>query len=111
MIIYIAGRMRGCPNYEKRFKEAEEELKKQGHVVLNPAMLPKGLAHTRYMPICLSMIDAADAVYMLYGWEDSEGAKVEKLYAEYNEKLIAYEKTPEIIWENSTGLKAVLIND
>ena len=91
MVIYIAGRMKGCLNYKKRFNKAEQELKKQGHVVLNPATLPKGLAHTRYMPICLSMIDAADAVYMLYGWENSEGAKVEKAYAEYNKKKIMRE--------------------
>lgn len=91
MIIYIAGRMRGCPNYKERFDAAEADLKEKGYVVLNPAALPKGLAHTRYMPICLAMIDAADAVYMLDGWESSEGAKVEKMYAEYNEKKIMQE--------------------
>lgn len=92
MKIYLSGAMASCADtYRQAFYKAQLELEREGHIIINPARLPTGLEHEKYMPICLSMIDAADAVYMLYGWEDSEGAKVEKLYAEYNEKKIMRE--------------------
>ena len=92
MVVYLSGPMRWCAEYPKRFAKAESELKKQKYVVLNPAWLPLGLNEDAYMPICLSMLDAADAIYMLRGWENSDGAKLEKTYAEYQGKYVYYEK-------------------
>ena len=92
MVVYLSGPMRWCAEYPKRFAKAENELKKQKYVVLNPAWLPLGLNEDAYMPICLSMLDAADAIYMLHGWENSDGAKLEKAYAEYQGKYVYYEK-------------------
>jgi hypothetical protein len=46
-------------------------------VALNPAMLPAGLEHAEYMDICLAMIRSADTIYLLHGWEQSEGAQAE----------------------------------
>ena len=60
--------------------------------MINPAWLPKGLDTNRYMPVCLAMVDAADAIYMMNGWEDSRGARLEKAYAEYQDKLVLYEE-------------------
>jgi len=42
------------------------------------------------MRICLSMIDSADGIYLLPGWEDSPGAQIEKAYAEYTGKFVEY---------------------
>lgn len=92
MIVYIAGPMTSKPGKNReRFAAAEEYLKAKGHVVLNPAILPEGLDEERYLPICLDMIDAADALYMLDGWKRSPGACVEKLYAMYQQKEFMYE--------------------
>lgn len=94
MKVYISGSMASRPNeYHEVFKKAEEELKKYGHTIINPSILPRGLVHTKYMPICLAMVEAADAVFMLDGWENSKGAKLERDYAEYQGKTIFYEKT------------------
>lgn len=91
MIIYIAGKMTGLPDKgRKHFDEAEKVLEEQGHVVLNPAVLPDEMPGNRYMPICFAMIDQADAVCMLENWEESPGAKLEKAYAEYQGKKVAY---------------------
>lgn len=96
MKVYISGAMASRPNeYYEAFKKAEEELKKYGHTVINPAVLPKGLNHTRYMPICLAMVDASDIVFMMKGWGDSKGARLEHDYAIYQEKIILYEERSE----------------
>ncbi|MBB7007809.1 DUF4406 domain-containing protein, partial [Escherichia coli] len=42
--VYIAGPMTGYKNFNREaFHKAEEELKREGHTVLNPAVLPDGL--------------------------------------------------------------------
>ena len=87
MIVYLAGPMAGLPDKGREaFKAAEELLSKRGFTVLNPACLPDGLRPDAYMPICFAMIDAADMLCMLDGWEDSKGAQLEYSYAAYQGK-------------------------
>lgn len=45
-----------------------------------------------YMRICFAMIDTADCLYMLDGWENSPGACLEKMYADYIGKTVIFEK-------------------
>lgn len=92
MRVYISGAMSSRMNtYKEDFALCERVLKAQGHIVINPANLPTGLEQSKYMPICLSMIDGADAIYMMEGWEQSRGACLEKAYAEYQGKDVMYE--------------------
>lgn len=86
--LYIAGPMTGVKNYRERFAAAQEVAEGYEWVVLNPATLPAGLTNAAYMPITLAMLNAADAVLMLDGWEDSEGAKVERGFALYQGKQV-----------------------
>ncbi len=81
--VYIAGPMTGYENFNREaFHKAEEELKREGHTVLNPAVLPDGLTQPHYMDICMAMIRCVDAIYMLNGWQRSAGAKAELALAE-----------------------------
>ncbi|CRZ34616.1 uncharacterized protein DUF4406 [Herbinix hemicellulosilytica] len=90
MIIYIAGPITGVIDYKRKFEAAEKMLINMGHIAINPAYLPSGLKD--YMPICKAMIDQADAVYFLTGWQQSKGAKEEYEYAQKKKKSMYFEE-------------------
>ena len=84
MIVYIAGKISGLPDMGKdAFDEAEKMLKAAGHQVLNPSRIGAPLPKKCYMPICMSMLAQADAIYLLENWVDSPGARLEREFAVY----------------------------
>lgn len=88
MIIYLAGKITGNPEYRQQFAAAKAELEAKGYIVLNPAELPEGMSKAAYMRICFAMIDTADGVCGVGGWTDSCGARIETSYADYVGKPI-----------------------
>ena len=90
MKIYLAGKITGDDNYKEKFAEGEEKLKRKGHIVLSPAILPEGLTVSDYMRICFAMIDCADAVAFLPDWNESKGAQLENAYCQYIGKQTHY---------------------
>ena len=81
--IYIAGPMTGYENFNRNsFNDAAIACIENQSIPLNPAILPPGLTQGQYMDICLAMIRAADAIYLLKGYEESKGAMAELAYAE-----------------------------
>ena len=88
MKIYITGRISGNPHYKAQFKATAAMLQEAGHTVLNPAELPEGMEPGDYMRICFAMIDVADVVAFLPGWQESSGANVEWSYACYCRKRV-----------------------
>lgn len=90
--IYIAGPMTGYPDYNRTaFFSKAKELMEEGHIVLNPALLPAGLCQSEYMDICLAMVRSADAIYLLKGWDVSAGARAEHALAEKLGLTVIYE--------------------
>lgn len=90
--IYIAGKITGLKNFKELSKEAEDYLLSQGHLVMNPSVLPAGFEHDEYMKICYSMIDVCDQIFMLSNWKESKGAKLEHEYATASTKNILYQE-------------------
>lgn len=88
MKIYIAGRITGDPQYKEKFGRVEAYYRNQDYTVLNPACLPEGMTSADYMRVCFSMIDSADAVAFIPGWETSPGATLEREYCKYIKKPI-----------------------
>lgn len=86
--IYIAGKITGDPGYKSKFDAAARVYKNRGYIVLIPSCLPHGMQPADYMRICFAMIDTADAVAFLPGYETSPGAQLEYAYCLYTNKNI-----------------------
>ena len=80
MKIYIAGAITGNPNYLEQFTAAEAKLIGEGHAVLNPVR-NLGFSYKEYIDMGLNDLMRCDAIYLLNGWEKSNGANLEYLYA------------------------------
>ena len=95
MKIYISGKITGTTDYMKRFESAEKALSKY-HIVINPAkvnaQLPKETTWEEYMKMSMCMLEMCNAIYMLKGWEDSKGAKLEYEFAKSKNYKIFFEK-------------------
>lgn len=90
--VYLAGPMTGLPDYNRpAFFAAEKVLQGYGHTVLNPAVLPNGLEYHEYIRISKAMLMCADSVYLLEGWENSNGAINERTLAIALNKIIEYQ--------------------
>lgn len=88
--IYIAGPMTGLSNFNKpAFFEAEERLRQDGWLVVNPANTRQHPGVLRgdkiwqyYMREAIRVLVDCTAIALLPGWMDSKGAKVEYLIAQ-----------------------------
>jgi len=107
-MFYISGPITGIDQAEAsyRFMQAEARLRRRGIPAINPmaAMetLPP-LTHEQYMTICFAMMESCSTIYMLRGWEKSDGAKQELKRAIQRGMKIMVEHAGEAISGESTG--------
>jgi len=88
----IAGKITCNKNYKEEFQKAEEYLKSQGYIVMNPAILNSGFEQKDYLHVCMAMIDICEVIFFLPNWINSVGAKKEMKYSRWNEKEIKFLK-------------------
>ena len=98
--IYISGKITGTEDYEKRFAKAEAELEAKGFIVLNPVRTGKWLERylapevptwIQYMKQDIKAMMSADCIYMLKGYRESKGARLELFLAKVLKYEIIYE--------------------
>lgn len=93
-IVYLSGQISGKDNYKDSFAEAEEYLHERGYIVINPARLDEvseGLSYEQYLRVCYQLIDIADIIFMVSGWQKSKGANAELSYAKSLGKKVMYQ--------------------
>lgn len=97
MRIYISGPITNVVDFKEKFDRAEEKLKAEfpNAEIINPTMivLPESCTHEDYMKIDFMLLDLADAIYMMHGWEESKGACMEYGYARAKDLIILKEDT------------------
>ena len=98
--IYISGKITGTEDYEERFRKAEMELRSRGFNVLNPVKAGKWLERylapevptwIQYMKQAIKSMMSADSVYMMKGYKESKGARLELFLAKILQYEIIYE--------------------
>ena len=93
-IVYLSGYINGNENCFGDFKSAELFLVERGYMVVNPTRLDevaKELTAEQYMQICYRLIDIADIIFMVSGWQKSKGANAELSYAKSLGKKVMYQ--------------------
>ena len=90
-VLYLSGAITSDPHYREKFADAQMVLEFLGYIVINPCILPAGMAYDQYMKIDLCYVETADAICMLPDWTKSPGAKIEKYHAgEEKKRIIRY---------------------
>lgn len=86
MKIYLSGKISGTRDFRERFQKAGDNLKKDGWDVINPVaigdLLPPSTTYKQFLELDLKLLSMCDAIYLIPGWETSEGAKTERQFAE-----------------------------
>ena len=95
MKIYLSGKISGTDltHTRKRFSDVADKLQALGYEATNP--LCNGLSETdpweaHIAKDIINLIDC-EGVYMLQGWDDSQGARIEHAIAKELRKAVFYE--------------------
>ena len=97
--IYVSGRISGLPldTARRRFAQAQDTLERQGWEVINPLNngLPADAPWEDHLAEDIINLFACKAIYMLDGWECSQGAIIEHALARRINMRVIYQNEAE----------------
>ena len=105
MKIFISGPMSGIEDFNRAaFNEAEAELRQMCFDVFNPAWLKftDGWSHDEMLAIDKEALNWCDGLLMLPGWNKSDGAREELMYACSDAKTIFFGIEEVVAYHNQT---------
>lgn len=96
-MIYISGPISNTDDYLYRFNKAEAKLEYDLFIPINPARILNELPVSYFeykdlMRLCLDLLSMCNSIYMLRGWEKSNGARLEHEFAITHNFKIYYQK-------------------
>lgn len=96
MKVYVSGSITGTTDFKERFAAGEAEVRALGHEPVNPAdwNCPEGLTWREYMERNIRLLLQCDGIYLLRGWFDSKGSRVEQLIAQALDYLVLFQQDP-----------------
>ena len=92
--IYISGPISDDPDYKEKFRAAHQMLEECGFAVIDPTELVKvsdDKDYTDYLAEAVWHMLKADELYMLKGWSQSTGAKLELKLARLLNKRVQFQ--------------------
>lgn len=94
--IYLSGKISGLDFDEafKLFEEAEQEVRLLGLNPINPMKLNHNHGKTwiDYMEVDLRALKHCVGIYMLDNYQDSDGARIEYIFAHQTDKFIMFQE-------------------
>lgn len=95
--VYVSGAMSGIPKevYKAHFMAAEKKLRERDFKVSNPV---RWVWFLRFFPYKVAlafdilMMTRCDRIFLLEGWNDSNGANAERSFAVSTGMIIEYER-------------------
>ena len=102
LLIYIAGPITGIEDFKERFERAKVEVARLGFEPVSPVDICKPFEDTGKEEIWLACMKLdipallnCHGIYLLRGWENSRGARLEKLIADGLDMLVLYQESED----------------
>ena len=94
MIVYISGPISSDPYFREHFAKTERYLRDMGFSVVNPVtegLAGNGVTYKEFIDDDLKLLSECEGIFMMKGWQRSNGARLEHQYAKTTGMWIRYQ--------------------
>ena len=100
--MYIAGPVTGTLDYESRFRDYEASIRGwlPNVEIVNPVKITESIqyfSHEEIMKVCIAALSSCNMIFLMRGWEKSEGVKEELRYVQDHVERYVVVRDPFIV--------------